>query len=172
MPTAAGGVTMTTEVFEGGNLAPYCASSRFLHVRNMLESGEADILCMDIDVAEIHDFDRYLSAVRNKDVSLFQEGTIVPWLRQWATSIYFHRSATGRRYLEVYCQIIRHHLSDMAWFFDQAALTCTSNWMERNVGAGSVNLLTARDGFRLHDFIIPSGGLGEKLALRKGTGID
>ncbi|WP_115934690.1 hypothetical protein [Aestuariispira insulae] len=165
-------VTATVEPFEGENLAPYCASSRFLHVQRLLKAGTADILCMDIDVAEVNDFDRYLHRARTDKISLFQDSTTVPWLRQWATSIYFGQSKEAELYLEVLCHLIRHHLSDMAWFFDQTALLSMWHWAREQIGEDVVSLMNEPDGYRLHDFITPSGALAEKIALRRGTGLE
>ena len=167
-----GRVTASVEAFDGDNLAPYCASSRFLHVQKLMKSGAPDILCMDIDVAGIRDFDRYLARARSCDVSLFQDSSLVPWLRQWATSIYFSRSSEAMRYLETLCCMIRHQLKDIAWFFDQAALLSLYFWAQKHLREGTVSLLTTPDGYRLHDFITPSGGLKEKIALRQGDGLE
>lgn len=167
-----GRVTATMEPFGGENLAPYCANSRFLQVQRMMAKGGPDIICMDIDVESIRDFDHFLEGAKGQDVSLFQDCSTIPWLRHWATCIYFRHGDVSKRYLDVLCHVVRSKIDELKWLFDQSALLSIYFLLEEELGQGTINILTEPNGFRLHNIITPSGKLEEKLALRKGTGIE
>lgn len=162
-------ISFSTEDYLGEGGSPYFASVRFLRIKEIMAKFDRDVAMMDIDVEEVKSFDRLLEISSAKDITLFQDKSIIPWLRHWATFIYYKKSNAIHTYQDVMRDALLNTLDGAQWFIDQSLLNCVNQYAEKELNDLKVQYLKSESGFNLFDYIIPSGSLDEKKEIRENA---
>ncbi len=159
-------ISLSTERYNFNGGSPYFASVRFLRVGDVMSKFNRDVVMLDIDMGKLNDFDRLLEISRARGITLFKDLSIIPWLRHWATYIYYKNTDVTKAYQTIMKNTLLHTLDGAKWFIDQSILNCVNQYCEDKLGESHIQYLEEKSGFKLFDYIAPSGTIEEKREMR------
>ncbi|MTI08865.1 hypothetical protein [Curvivirga aplysinae] len=153
--------------------SPYYACGRFLVLPELLAKTNADIIMLDVDLIQIHDFKTLVQETEKGDISYFAMRTLIPWLRHHAAFIHWTNNEAVKRYASLLQKLLWDKLAGTNWYVDQLALLSLYNFFQQedNDPTPNFHLLEQDQDFAFGKYILPAGEDHEKWELRKEAGL-
>ncbi|WP_420549999.1 hypothetical protein [Curvivirga sp.] len=125
--------------------------SLFLRSGEILARQQRALVLMNRNITEVFDVERLFLQADQKDITLFKDLTIVPWLSNNASFIYLKNSEYTMQYLFKLTALLST-LENEEGPIVGSILNCLNQYADAKLSGGSVQLLDRVSGYKFEDF--------------------